>query len=188
MKPRKFEVSGSSRSYTVVDDDSSGVSNLVSIFIKNNIILPYFSSKTPSAWTNQVQKIPRFLSCHIAVCFFYHHDIPQWSEQQVPPTCVLKKNLMCRCGRLITVSLVLCEASDKISTNPKSLTSQPTWSSGVVDRDSTMDRNPIRVDYTKSKRLCESLRSSSMTQAGVTTRQKFIGMDPLQLVYERRED
>ena len=43
------------------------------------ILVASFSSKTPNAWTKQVRKKPRFLSCHIAVSFFlitmiFHSD------------------------------------------------------------------------------------------------------------------
>ena len=44
--------------------------------------------KTPNSWTKSPKVL---LSCHIAVIFFDHHDIPQRSNQQVPPTTILQK-------------------------------------------------------------------------------------------------
>ena len=106
------------------------------------ILFASFSSKTPNAWTKQVRKKPRFLSCHIAVSFFFdHHDIPQWSKQQDRSKlpflqASFKRSLCSRCGRL-TVSLVLCEASDKISTTAI-LQKQSGW---IVDGVSRYDRS-----------------------------------------------
>ena len=73
--PKKFEVSGSSRSYGGWYRQRCFKPSLDFILLYlpvNHIICLIFP---PNAWTKQVPKIPRFLSCHIAVSFFWYSTV-----------------------------------------------------------------------------------------------------------------
>ena len=105
MKFKKLEVSGSSRWYGGWYQQRRCFKpspNFILVFVEYSIIsfASSFPRKLPTREQKQVRKIPRFLSCHMAVSFFDHHDVPQWVQA------AFKKSL-CRRGRLITISFAL---------------------------------------------------------------------------------
>ena len=80
------------------------------LYLWNINHLPHFSSKTPNTWITNSKVF--VLSYNRQ--FFDHHNIRQWSKQQVPPTSLpLSKRA---CVGVDDSSCTLWSPSDKIST------------------------------------------------------------------------